>query len=248
MLEGHISRAFDGALVALHMRVLEMGGLVLDQVREAAKAYTEWDSQAALRVAEREPRVREYQSALHEDQFALIARRAPVASDLRAIIGLSKIASELERAGNEARKIARIVLQQGGRPGHGTSSDVRHLALLATRLLRSALEALDRLDPQASSDVIARDEELDAEYAAGLRRLLSRAMEDPRHFEVAVEAVFVLKSLERIGDNARNLAQQVRIIAPEARSQSVGAPDLTGSPPARDEPPAAGAPGSAPLP
>jgi phosphate transport system protein len=215
MLEGHISKAFDGALLALHMRVLEMGGLVLDQVREAAKAYSEWDLQAAERVVEREGRVREYESALHEDQFTLIARRAPVASDLRAIIALSKIAVELERAGNEARKIARVVLQQSGRPGHGTSSDVRHLAILATRLLRTALEALDRLDAPVSADVIARDEELDAEYAAGLRRLLSRAMEDPRHFEVALEAAFVLKSLERIGDNARNLALQVRAIARE---------------------------------
>jgi phosphate transport system protein len=224
VLEGHISKAFDGALAALHMRVLEMGGLVLDQVREAAKAYADWDRQAAERVIEREGRVRAYHSGLHEDQFALIARRAPVASDLRAITALTRIAGELDRAGNEARKIARIVLKQGSHPGHATSTDVRHLALLATRLLRTALEALDRLDSPASAEVIARDEELDAEYAAGLRRLMTRAMQDARHFEVAIEAAFVLKSLERIGDNARNLAQQVQSMASFAQTSERHAP------------------------
>ena len=213
MLEGHISKTFDGALVALHMRVLEMGGLVLDQVREAAKAYSEGDFQAAERVGEREARVREYASALNEEQFTLIARRAPVASDLRAIVALAKIGAELERAGHESRKIARIVLQHADHPGRGASSDVRHLALLATRLLRTALEALDRLDGEASTEVIARDEELDAEYVAGLRRLLSHGMEDPRDFELALETAFVLKSLEHIGDQARNLAIQVQSIA-----------------------------------
>jgi len=213
MLEGHISRAFDGALASLHMRVLEMGGLVLDQVREATNAYCGWDSEAALRVADREARVREYAGMVNEEQFTLIARRAPVASDLRAIVALAKIAAELAHAGHESRKIARIVLQQGGRPGHGTASDVRHLALLAMRLLRSALEGLDRLDGEVSAEVIARDEELDAEYVAGLRRLLNRTMEYARNFEVALEAAFVLKSLEHIGDQARNLATQVQTIA-----------------------------------
>ena len=82
-------------------------------------------------------------------------------------------------------------------------------ARLAVSLLRLALEALDTIDAERCDEVIARDKELDAEYAAGLRRLLTRAMEDPRHFEVALEAAFVLKSLERIGDHARNLARHI---------------------------------------
>jgi phosphate transport system protein len=213
MLEGHTSRAFDGALAAFHMRVLAMGGLVLDQVREAVRAYTQWDEAAALRVLERERTVNAYDLNADEDLLALLARRQPMASDLRAIMALSKAVAELERAGDEAKKIAIYVQAQGGRPGAGTSRDARHLGRLAVAHMRIALDALDNLDPALTTEAGERDRELDAEYRAGLRRLLSRAMEDPRHFGVALEAAFVLKALERIGDHARNLARHVGSIA-----------------------------------
>ena len=209
MLEGHISKAFDGELAALHIRVLEMGGLVLDQVRQATSAYSEWDSHIAQLVMDREAQVLRYAGTVYDDQVALIARRNPVASDLRAIIALAKVGAELDRAGAEARKIARTVLQQSGRPGRRTSSDARHLAHLAITLLRLSLESLDRLDADQAEQVIDRDQDLDAEYAAGLRRLLTRALEDPGQLEVTVEAAFALKSLERIGDHARNIAEQI---------------------------------------
>jgi phosphate transport system protein len=216
MREGHVSRAFDGALAALHMRVIEMGGLVLEQVREAAQAYTEWDSRAAERVVERERAVNAYDRSIDAEQFTLIARRQPVANDLRAIIAMSKAVGELERVGDEAKKIARTVLGRGARPGPATTRDARHLGRLAVNLLRMSLDAFDRLELPLAAEVIARDRELDAEYAAGLRRLLTRAMEDPRNFDVALEAAFVLKSLERVGDHARNLARHVQWIGPEA--------------------------------
>jgi len=215
MLEGHISRAFDGALAALHIRVVEMGGLVLDQVRQAAVAYTEWLVAPAQQVLEREAEVNDYNTRLNEEQLTLIARRQPVAGDLRAIIAMANVVAELERAGDEAKKIARTVVAQGSRPGPATSRDVRHVGSLAVTLLRTALEAFDRLDPSLAAEVIARDKELDEEYAAGLRRLMTRAMEDPRQVTVALEAAFALKSLERIGDHARNLARRVLAIGGE---------------------------------
>jgi phosphate transport system protein len=214
LLEGHISKAFDGALATLHVRVLEMGGLVLDQVREATRAYTEWEEAAALRVIERESAVNEYNRTIDTEQLTLIARRAPVATDLRAIIAMSKSIAELERAGDEAKKIARTVLGAGPRPGPATARDARHLGELAISLLRLSLEALDSIDAARCEEVIARDADLDAEYAAGLRRLLTRAMEDPRQVEVAVAAAFVLKSLERIGYHARNVARNTLTIEP----------------------------------
>jgi phosphate transport system protein len=219
MLEGHISKAFDGALATLHLRVIEMGGLVLDQVREAALAYTEWDAAGARRVIEREQTVNAYDKSIDADHLTLIARRQPMASDLRVIIAISKMVAELERAGDEAAKIARTVLGHGGRPGPATTRDARHLGRLAVSLLRMSLEALDRIDLAMAGEVIARDRDLDEEYAAGLRRLLTRAMEDPRHFDVALEAAFVLKSLERIGDHARNLGRHI-----ESIGQDAGAP------------------------
>jgi phosphate transport system protein len=209
MIEGHTSRTFDGALAALHLRVLEMGGLVLEQVREAGKAFTEWDEAAADRVIERERIVNDYDLTVDEELLTVIARRQPVASDLRAIIAMSKAVAELERAGDEAKKIARTVLTHGVQPKPGTVRDARHLAGLAVSLLRSALEAFDRLDRELASDVIMRDRELDQEYAAGLRRLMTRAMEDPRGFDSTLESAFALKSLERIGDHARNVARHL---------------------------------------
>jgi phosphate transport system protein len=194
--------------------VIEMGGLVLDQVREATRAYTDWEEEGALRVIERERQVNAYDKSIDSEQLLLIARRAPVAGDLRAIIAMSKCVAELERAGDEAKKIAKYVLA-GSHPGPATARDTRHLGELAVNLLRLALEALDTIDSSLCDEVIARDKDLDAEYAAGLRRLMTRAMEDARHFEVMVEAAFVLKSLERIGDHARNLARHVQSIEPE---------------------------------
>jgi phosphate transport system protein len=230
MLEGHISRAFDGALATLHIRVVEMGGLVLDQVREAAVAYTDWQIAPAGHVLERELEVNNYNARLHEEELTLIARRQPVAGDLRAILAMSRVVAELERAGDEAKKIARTVIAQGGRPGPATSRDVRHLAQLAVSLLRSSLEAFDRLDVSAALEVIARDKDLDAEYEAGLRRLMTRAMEDPRQVSVALEAAFALKALERIGDHARNLARQVQIIVGNTQSEPEAATTSSGTP------------------
>jgi phosphate transport system protein len=215
-IEGHISKSFDGELASLHLHVVQMGGLVLRQVHQAADAYTEWRPDAAQRVVEHEPEVNAYERTIDAEQFGLIARRSPMAGDLRVIVAMSKCIAELERAGDEARKIAAAVLRHAGRPGPATAQDARHLGKLAVGLLRLSLESLDRIDADAAAQVIARDADLDAEYATGLRRLLKRAVEEPQHVDVALEAAFVLKSLERIGDHARNLARQVRGIVSAA--------------------------------
>jgi phosphate transport system protein len=233
-LEGHIAKSFDGALMALHLHVSEMGGLVLDQVREAAQAYTRWSPESAERVLEREPAVNAYDRKLNEEQIALIARRQPVAGDLKATIAMSRAVAELERAGDEAKKIARTVLKLERGPGPETSRDVRHLGQLAVDLLHLSLEAFDRLDTTLAAEVIAGDRELDAEYGAGLRRLLTRAMEDPRRFEMTLEAAFVLKSLERIGDHARNLARQLLWMSSAGSRQPGEVPASATPPPAGD--------------
>lgn len=215
LIEGHISRTFDGELASLHLHVVQMGGLVLKQVQDAAEAYTEWQPGIAQRVLQHERDVNEFERTIDAEQFGMIARRAPVASDLKVIVAMSKCIAELERAGDEAKKIAAAVERHAGRPGHATTRDARRLAGLAISLLRLSLQALDRIDADAAAEVIARDRELDAEYADGLRRLLKRAVDSPQHFDVALDAAFVLKSLERVGDHARNLARQVRGIVSE---------------------------------
>jgi phosphate transport system protein len=218
-IEGHTSRAFDGELASLHLHVVQMGGLVLKQVHDAAHAYAEWQPEAAQDVVQNEPQVNAYERTIDAEQFNLIARRAPVAGDLRVILAMSKCTAELERAGDEAKKIAAAVLRQARRPGAATTSDARHMGKLAHSLLRLSLESLDRIDAEAAAQVIARDAELDAEYGTGLRRLLQRAVDEPQQFDLALEGAFVLKSLERIGDHARNLARQVRGIVNAAAAR-----------------------------
>ncbi len=234
-MEGHTSRAFDGDLSSLHMRVVEMGGLVLLQAREAGTAYTDWDLGLADAVLARERHVNGYDKEMDAQALALIARRQPMATDLRAVLAMSRIVAELERAGVEAKKIALTVLgragRAGGRPGAATARDARHLARLAVNMVRRSLDALDRLDTDLALQVIVLDRELDDEYADGVRRLLTRAMEDSRFISVALEAAFVLKSLERIGDHARNVARLVISIGTRAVSAAPGTAESASVPP-----------------
>jgi phosphate transport system protein len=216
LLEGHISRAYDGDLAALQLRVTAMGALVLSQVQDAVAAYADWKSEAAADVAAREPKVNATEQDIDQEALRVIARRQPMANDLRAILAFERCVSNFERIGDEANKLARIVLagtarESGGsvRPGPATSRDVRQLGRLASRMVRAAVQAFDTMDATAAAAVIQRDRELDEEYAGGLRRLLTRAMEDPRRIQDAMQSAFVLKSIERIGDHARNVAHQV---------------------------------------
>jgi phosphate transport system protein len=216
MIEGHISRAFDGALYSVHLRVVEMGGLVLGQVQSAVSAYVDCDTAAASLVLSREPTVDQLERAIEEEAVLIIARRQPVASDLRLVMAIERAVTDLERAGDEARKIARLVVTRADHhpvlSGPGITGDIRQMGRLAAGMLRAALEAFDALDVAVAADVVRRDLALDEEYVSGLRRLLTRAMEDPRKLQSVVESAFVLKSIERVGDHARNIARQVILL------------------------------------
>ena len=206
-LEGHISRAFDGALGALHLHVIAMGSLAVDQVRAAVRAYSGWELAGARTVIERERAINAYDDALDEEQLALLARRQPVASDLRYVIAFSRAVAELERVGDEAKKIARIVLHDDAPPAPPVIRDVVELGQRAESLLRRALEAFDVLDSRQAADIVEADKDIDRQYDVAMERLLTRAAPEPAEFRRAVHAAFVLKSLERIGDHARNLAR-----------------------------------------
>ena len=212
-IEGHTSRAFDGAMSSLHLAVVEVGGLVLMQARQAGASYVDRDPALARQVADRHNLVSIRVRAIEETVLALIARRQPVASDLRVILAMSRTAWEYARASGTAARVAAGVSGQGGRaaegPGQATGRDVRHLAELAQDMLSRGLEALDRLDPALAGRVVLLDAELDAEFAAGLRRLMSRTIEDGRLISRGLESAFALKSFERIGDHAKAVAQLV---------------------------------------
>jgi phosphate transport system protein len=216
-LEGHTARAFDGDLSALHIQAVAMGALVIEQVQLAVNAYSNWDRATAALVLDRERRINSYDAEIEEAALQVIARRQPVAQDLRAVFAIDKVVTELERAADEAKKLALTVLADsetnGFRPGAATVREARSLGRLAVAMIRSALEAFDRLDPAAATIVVQQDQEMDSEYAVALRRILTHAMEDPRRLQAAIEAAFIMRSLERIGDHARNIARHIGFIA-----------------------------------
>jgi phosphate transport system protein len=213
LTEGHTFRAYDGALSQLRLRVLAMGGLVSDQVTTAVRALLEYDRDAAQLVIQRERQVNTYDTEIEAESFRLLARRAPVASDLRTILAIGRTVTDLERAGDEAKKIARFALsvvdRMSGDPSVPVHTHLRHMAQLASRMMRHAVDALDRADESAAHEVARLDRQLDQEFEAALRRLMTVAMEHSRVIRPMIDTVFALKSLERIGDHAKNVAEHV---------------------------------------
>jgi phosphate transport system protein len=225
-LEGHTQRAFDGDLSSLHIQAVAMGALVIEQVQLAVNAYSNWDRSVATLVIERERKINLYDAEIEEAALQVIARRQPVAQDLRAVFAIDKAVTELERAADEAKRLALAVLADsethGFRPGAATAREARALGRVAVAMIRAALQAFDRLDPAAANAVIEQDREMDSEYANALRRLLTHAMEDPRRLQSTIEAAFIMRSLERIGDHARNIARHVVFIGGEFDPTATG--------------------------
>ena len=215
--EGHTARVFDTALAELRLHVVAMGGLAIDQVSMAVRALLDGDADLAGVVLSREPRINELERNVDREAFRLIALHQPMAGDLRMAKAASRITVELERVGDEAKKIARFANRlatgepQG--PVRAVTRYLRHMADLTTGMLREAVRALDESDPELARGVAGRDSELDAEFAAALRQLLTLAMQDQRFFSATIDTVFALKGLERIGDHAKNIAEQVLFVA-----------------------------------
>ena len=208
--DGHIVRGYDGDLMHLRLQVLELGGYAIEQVCRAVEALVEGRDSLARAVLARHEFVLARHAAIEDYVVALLARRAPVASDLRTILAIARIATDLERVGNAARKITRITLDLRRDAPEARLGpfyrDVKRIAGHATAMLRDALDCFDRGDLAGAEGVVERDAEIDAEFRLALRDLVTHVMEDPRHLPVTIHTVFVIKSLERVGDHARNVA------------------------------------------
>jgi phosphate transport system protein len=213
MTEKHLSSQFDNELSGISTRVLEMGGLVESQVAQAIYALTHFSGETASTVLIGEERVNQMELDIDADLSTIIARRQPTARDLRLLIAISKTIGNLERVGDEAARVARTV-QRLINTGVSSRlrlpvSDVSFEASLATASLRKALDAFARLDTQMALEVIKSDNEIDAEFDGLMRKLITYMMEDPRTISASIDLVFVAKAIERVGDHAKNLAEQV---------------------------------------
>jgi len=212
MSDKHLSTQFDAELSGVSTRVLEMGGLVEAQVAQAIYALTNFSAETATQVLQMEERVH-LEVEIDADLSAIIARRQPTARDLRLLIAISKTIGNLERVGDEAARIARTV-QRLINTGVFSRlrlpvSDVQFEANLAIASLRKALDAFARLDTVSALDVIKNDNQIDAEFDGLMRKLITYMMEDPRTISASIDLVFVAKAIERVGDHAKNLAEQI---------------------------------------
>jgi phosphate transport system protein len=248
-VEGHTVRTFDGEILNLRMQVLSMGGLAIDQVQRAVQALTRGDEDGARDVLQRNAQLIACARGIEEDIVGLIARRQPVASDLKAILTVGRVATDLERVGNAARKIAKLALEldgiRDGTPLQRFYNDVRKMSRLALAMLRDALDCFDRVDLERALAVVHRDAELDSEFQLALRELVTYVMEDQRHLSTTIQTVFVLKALERVGDHARNIAASVPRFArredlPAAQPSAAARSDAAGGAEAQRDPRALG--------
>ncbi len=212
MSDKHLSTQFDAELSEISNRVLEMGGLVESQVAQAVYALTNFSGETASLVLDREQRVNQMEVEIDRDLSAIIARRQPTARDLRLLIAISKTIGNLERIGDEATRIARTVQRL---MNSGVSSrlrlpvaDIAFGASLATAQLRKVLDAFARLDVGRALEVLKQDE-IDKEFDGLLRKLITYMMEDPRTISSSIDLVFVAKAIERVGDHAKNLSEQI---------------------------------------
>jgi phosphate transport system protein len=208
-MDKHLSSQFDAELNNISSRTLELGGLVESQIRQAVYALAHFHQETATQVIQGEARVNAMEVEIDHELSTIIARRQPTARDLRLIIAISKITANLERAGDEAEKVARMVkaIMRDGAPRTLPASELQVEADLAIALLRKSLDAFARLDVNAALSIMKEDNLIDAEFDGFVRKLVTYMMEDPRTISASLDLLFVAKAIERIGDHAKNVAE-----------------------------------------
>ena len=207
----HSSKQYDADLETIRSRVLEMGGLVEAQIRRALEALTSGERAISDEVIANDHRINGMEVSLDGDCSQVIVKRQPAANDLRLILAITKIVTDLERIGDEAQKIARMaknIHERGGTQAPPVV-EVRHAAEAAISMLRRTLDCFARLDCDEAAEVIRDDAGIDTEFRAILRQLITYMMEDPRTISTSLEIVWIAKAIERIGDHAKNMAEYV---------------------------------------
>ena len=206
----HISQKFNQELEEIRSQLLEMGGMVEQQVKDAVLSLLDGDTQLASDGRAKDQQVNQLQLDIDEYCTQILARRQPAASDLRLVLAVIRATADLERIGDEASKVARATLklaEEGSSPrGY---IEVRHLGNHVRQMVQDALNAFARFDSKQALAVLREDENVDLEYRSATRALITFMMEDPRSISQVMSIMWVLRSLERVGDHASNLAEYV---------------------------------------
>ena len=206
----HTAKAFDTDLQEIMRKVAEMGGLAERQIADATRALVERDTELAERVIAMDPTIDAMQHEIEEKAILTIARRQPMAVDLREIVGAMRVCNDLERIGDHAKHIGkRVVALDGDFNPQKLIHGVEHMAALVSGLLKQVLDAYASRDLAAALAVWNGDEEVDNLCTSLFRELLTYMMEDPRNITFCMHLMFCAKDLERIGDHATNIAETV---------------------------------------
>jgi phosphate transport system protein len=206
----HIASAFDRDLEAIQALVMRMGGLVEQATLDAARALEARDEELARAVQAGDKAIDALEAQVQDECARVIAMRQPTATDLRTVLSVLKVATSLERMGDYAKNIAkRTSVLATFTPIEGTAGTVRRMAKQVEQMLKDALDAYIRRDAALAADVRARDQEVDQIYNALFRVLLTHMLEDPRNITACMHLHFIAKNVERMGDHATGIAEQV---------------------------------------
>ncbi len=209
-LTHHISRRFNEDLERVRSKVLSMGGFVEQQLQKAVNALIDGDSSLGEAVALEDSKVNNMEVSIDEECSRILATRAPAAGDLRVIVAIIKTITDLERIGDEAEKIGYIAsrLATMERPAD-KYREIKHLGRVVSQMVHSALDAFARMDADSALNVARQDRQVDEEYESIQRQTITFMLEDPRTIRRALDVMWVVRSLERIGDHAKNIGEYV---------------------------------------
>jgi phosphate transport system protein len=206
----HISKEFDNELETIRSQVLEMGGLVENQLSGSITSLIESDLELADNVIKTEYKVNAYEVSIDEQCTRILAKRQPAAVDLRLIMAVVKTITDLERIGDEAQKIAKMAVILAEKQGPKTYYiGIKAMGNLIIHMVHDALDAFARMDSKAAFEVASREPESDDQYVAIIRQLITYMMEDPRSISSSLDAVWTARSMERIADHARNICEYI---------------------------------------
>jgi len=224
----HISRRFNKDIEDLRNKVLAMGGVVEAQLARAISAVVSGDSDLGLQVAEDDYKVNDFEVSIDEECSRILATRAPAASDLRLIVAIIKTITDLERIGDEAEKIGFLASKLAGMDRPADSyRELKTLGTHVSHMLRDAMNAFARLDVDEAFEVVREDEVVDEEYESIQRQCITFMMEDPRSIKRVMNVTWMARSLERIGDHAKNIGEYVIYMVRGRDVRHTGISDLS---------------------
>ena len=228
MPDKHLSSQFDEDLNSLCAKLLQMGWVVEQQIDTAMRAFSEMNIDLCNQVIEREKTVNSLEIEIDSACVELIARRQPTARDLRLVMAISKAITNLERAGDEAERIAkrsRRIIEQAANYKIN-AAEIKLSGQMAIDLLRQSLDCFARLDSAAAAKVVQDDKQIDEEFRGFVRKLVTYMAEDPKMISTGLDLLFIAKAIERVGDHAKNIAEFVIYIVKGSDVRHVPQDDL----------------------